>query len=156
MFLVNILFCVSITDMQSDYRTSRPVEFNDLVLTSAGLSSRLLETILVLIQLMLNKGSQWKEHNMAEWEERKPGSACAVTGYCTGCRAFWAGEANVCQMPDRLQLLAQGTEREHLPLSPYPDQSSSMLTLSRVTFFPIDTPCCQSPCEVTFVSNGPE
>lgn len=58
--------------MQSDFKISRPVEFNDLVLTCAGLSSRLLQTILVLIELMLNKGS-----GHAEWEAGKPESACA-------------------------------------------------------------------------------
>lgn len=43
---------LSITDVQSGFKMSRPVEFNDLVLTGAGLSSCLLKTILVLLHLM--------------------------------------------------------------------------------------------------------
>lgn len=115
-FLINILFCVSKTQVQPDYKMSRPVELNDLVLTIAGLSSCLLKTILVLIRLKLNKGPQRKgtQHSRVKVGERKAPSACVLllvpelgVGPSEEARQMCISCLN------ELELLTQGTEREH-------------------------------------------
>lgn len=55
----------------------------------------------------VEKGSQRKEHDMAEWGEGSPASACAVAGHHTGCGAL-VGKAKVCQLPEWVSAACPG------------------------------------------------